>query len=119
FSRNAKYAERLVFYEKLERSNLFTTVDKAVIFFTLKRPIYQCLYYLPYVQEQHLQSDYITPTWPTGPSNSGLLRQKREEPSLEEREERFRRVAPRFFVPTLRVQVLGSEEQESGSSLRS
>ena len=33
---------------------------------------------------QSLHRDFITPTWPTSPSNSGLLRQKREELSLEE-----------------------------------
>jgi hypothetical protein len=31
---------------------------------------------------------------------------------FEEREERFRRAAPKFFVPTLRVQVLGKDHRE-------
>jgi len=39
------------------------------------------------------------------------------DPSLERARERFRRAAPKFFVPTLRVQVLGSEEPEKTSSV--
>jgi hypothetical protein len=32
-------------------------------------------------------------------------------PSFERARERFRRVAPKFFVPTLRVQVLGEDQR--------
>ena len=34
------------------------------------------------------------------------------DPSFERAEEQFRRAAPKFFVPTLRVHVLGKDQRE-------